>query len=326
MSNTFSSQAASYFKRPHTHIPEVPIDHPSAWYGADMQNQQAQWLVPFTHDEIDELEAAGTACLQKSLGLDDITRQTFVIPSVAEKLRQVALQVGQGIGVCVLRGLPVARWGDELSALIYWGLGHYLGRPGVQNPQGEQLGHVKDYGESESMQRLYRTSHNIGFHCDGAQAVGLLCLRTAKTGGQSRIASSVTVFNELLKKQPQLAARLFAPVFMDRRNEQPAGEPPCTPIQPCCYEAPLLRTFYHSEYFRSAQRHAGYELDGETQQLLDAYDTIANSPGVYLDMWLEPGDFQLISNYTVIHARTAYEDFSDPELKRHLLRLWLNFA
>ena len=38
-------------------------------------------------------------------------------------------------------------------------------------------------------------------------------------------------------------------------------------------------------------------------------------------MALEPGDIQLLSNHTIVHARTAYED--DPGRKRHLLRLWL---
>ena len=41
-------------------------------------------------------------------------------------------------------------------------------------------------------------------------------------------------------------------------------------------------------------------------------------------MDLEPGDVQLLSNHTVLHARTDYEDYSEPELKRHLLRLWIS--
>jgi hypothetical protein len=40
-------------------------------------------------------------------------------------------------------------------------------------------------------------------------------------------------------------------------------------------------------------------------------------------MDLEPGDVQLISNHTVIHARTDYEDYPEDDRKRHLLRLWI---
>jgi hypothetical protein len=36
-------------------------------------------------------------------------------------------------------------------------------------------------------------------------------------------------------------------------------------------------------------------------------------------------DVQLLSNHTVLHSRSAYEDHAEPEKKRHLLRLWLSF-
>ena len=41
-------------------------------------------------------------------------------------------------------------------------------------------------------------------------------------------------------------------------------------------------------------------------------------------MDLEPGDIQWLSNHTVMHARTEYEDWPEPQRKRHLLRLWLS--
>jgi len=41
-------------------------------------------------------------------------------------------------------------------------------------------------------------------------------------------------------------------------------------------------------------------------------------------MWLAPGDMQFLSNHTIAHARTAYQDFADPAARRHLLRLWLS--
>jgi len=41
-------------------------------------------------------------------------------------------------------------------------------------------------------------------------------------------------------------------------------------------------------------------------------------------MWLEPGDMQFISNCTIVHARTGFEDWPEPERRRHLLRLWLS--
>ena len=51
-----------------------------------------------------------------------------------------------------------------------------------------------------------------------------------------------------------------------------------------------------------------------------------NRPSLYLDISLGQGDIQFVSNHFTAHARTAYEDYDNPEMKRHLLRLWLSAA
>jgi hypothetical protein len=219
----------------------------------------------------------------------------------------------------------VERWGDELSSLAYWGLGLHIGRPGAQNPQNELLGHVVDTGEDAAnpFVRRYRTAGDIRYHCDLADAVGLLCLRTASSGGGSRIVSSVSVYNELLGRRPDLVERLFEPFLLDTRDEGNEGGMKWVPVQPCCHAAGRLRTFYHSDYFRSVERHPeAPRFTARERELLDLYEEIANSPGLYLDMQFQPGDIQLLSNHTILHARTAYRD--DPERRRHLLRLWLS--
>ncbi|MEM6583693.1 MAG: TauD/TfdA family dioxygenase, partial [Pseudomonadota bacterium] len=111
----------------------------------------------------------------------------------------------------------------------------------------------------------------------------------------------------------------------DIRDRDVNAEGSTLPIQPCCYADGVLRTFYHADYFRSVVRHDHIDsLDATEQALLDAYDEIALEPDVYLDMDLEPGDIQLLSNHTVVHARTDYVDHDDPAERRHLLRLWLS--
>ena len=41
---------------------------------------------------------------------------------------------------------------------------------------------------------------------------------------------------------------------------------------------------------------------------------------------LAPGDIQLLHNHQILHARSAFTDWPEPERKRHLLRLWLSPA
>ena len=38
---------------------------------------------------------------------------------------------------------------------------------------------------------------------------------------------------------------------------------------------------------------------------------------------LNDNDIQFLKNSAILHCRTEYEDFAEPEKKRHLLRLWL---
>jgi hypothetical protein len=227
-----------------------------------------------------------------------------------------------GPGFVVVSGLPVAEWSADDAAAAFWGIGHHLGVPGAQNSDQELLGHVRDYGENDPTVRLYRTPHNINFHCDAADVVGLLCLQPAMRGGNSRIVSSGTLFNDTLLADPEAAMRGFEGFRLDGRGENRPGAKAYSTVVPCCYAQGQLRTFYHSEYFRSVERHEDVQLDALERRWLDHYDRIAGDPQNYLEMSLAPGDMQFLSNHSIVHARTAYQD--DPENPRHLLRLWLS--
>jgi hypothetical protein len=158
----------------------------------------------------------------RGIGLDALTRDDFPLPTLAAAIPAWRAELSGGRGFLLVRGLPVARWGDERSALVYWGLGQHLGAPGAQNPEGELLGHVVDTGEDAAnpFVRRYRTAGDIAFHCDLADVVGLLCLRAARRGGASRIVSSVSVYNALLRERPDLIDRLYEPFCLDTRDEQ----------------------------------------------------------------------------------------------------------
>ena len=114
--------------------------------------------------------------------------------------------------------------------------------------------------------------------------------------------------------------RLFQPLHLDTRG----GAVHTLPVAPCRYADGRLRTFYHSDYFRSASRWPEVPpLTGDERALLDAYEEIALDPAFAIEMDLEPGDIQLLSNHTVLHARTGYDD-EGPDQRRHLLRLWVS--
>jgi hypothetical protein len=323
---SFAEQAAHYFRRDHEEIRREPIARPAAWKGAELRDDPA-WRETLHPADIEELEAAVRGVRARGLALAEVHREDFPLAGLGPRIASRRRELLEGRGFLVVRGLPVASWGDDDSALAYWGLGLHLGRPGAQNPSEELLGHVVDTGEEASNPhvRRYRTAGDIAYHCDLADVVGLLCLRTARAGGASRIVSSVSVYNELLARRPDLVERLYQPFLLDVRDEGNGRAPRAIPVPPCRYARGELRTFYHSDYFRSAVRHPGVLplLEGE-RTLLDLYEEIAASPELRLDMHFEPGDIQLLSNHVVLHARTAYQDDPAPGRERHLLRLWLS--
>ncbi len=319
---SITSQTLHYYSRPHGQIPREPINTEAAWYGADLRRQQ-DWVEQFSTAELEEIEAALKAAQNTDKPLEALRAADFPLPGLNHKIAQWRDTLRSGRGFVVLRGLPVERWGEENCERFFWCLGWHLGLPGAQNRFGELLGHVRDTGvdPDDPSVREYRTRLNISFHCDAADVVGLMCLKTAKQGGESRIASSVTIYNELLKQNLPVE-RLFRPFLLDAHAE---GGLQTFPVTPCRYYNGVLRTFYHSGYFRSAARYDGVApLSAEDTALLDAYDALASDPAIHLDMALQPGDIQLCSNHTIVHSRTAYEDHAEPERRRHLLRLWLS--
>jgi len=324
--SSFAEQALHYFDRAHEGVRREPIGSAAAWRGEEMARRR-DWIVELTPQEIQELDGAADAVRVRGLSLAAMRRDDFPLATLASRITAWGRELTTGRGFLLVRGLPVDAWGEERSSIVYWGMGLHLGRPGAQNPQGDLLGHVVDTGEdaADPFVRRYRTAGDIAYHCDLADAVGLLCLRTARRGGASRIVSSVSVYNELLARRPDLVPRLYEPFLLDSRNEQGARGPAWVPVPPCRWADGTLRTFYHSDYFRSVVRHADAPRFTEAERtLLDLYEEIASSPALRLDMQFAPGDLQLISNHVVLHARTAYDDAPGTSGKRHLLRLWLS--
>ncbi len=323
---SFIDQTLHYFNRPHEDIVGQPVASAAAWRG-DQLPPLEDMAYHLGENEVAELQAAVAAARATGRAVCELSAADFPLPTLGPRFSAWRHSLVDGIGFQVIRGVPVDAWSQADSELFFWCFGLHLGRPGEQNPEGHLLGHVTDTGEQkkDSTVRLYKTAANIDYHCDAADVVGLLCLNKALAGGESRIVSSVSVFNELVRRHPDLAPRLFEPFALDIRDREVNEAGSTLPIPPCRYAGGVLRTFYHADYFRSAMRHDDVPpLTPLERELLDTYEAIAMEPGMYVDMDLQPGDIQLLSNHTNLHARTAYKDHPNPTQKRHLLRLWLS--
>ncbi|HEY5647554.1 MAG TPA: TauD/TfdA family dioxygenase [Pseudomonadales bacterium] len=311
------------------HMPQAPLQTGSAWYGRDLADRQ-DWLYRLSDTEIQELaaEVRRTARLMadSGRGLIDLTAADFRFRHLRRALERWTDSLRRGYGFVQIKGWPAADFSEQENSLAYWSIGLMLGRPVPQNTDGDVLGHIRDTGadpEDPSV-RLYKTRARQDFHADGSDIIGLMCLHPAKAGGESKLVSSVTIFNEVLVRRPDLAPLLFEPFCFDLHEQQAPGAKPYWTMPICSYGPAGLRTWFAEWYIRMAQRHPEVpRLTPEQNELIDLIVRIANDPEIHLDIEFDVGDMQFLKNAVILHARGAYEDHDDPARKRHLLRLWL---
>ena len=303
------------------------IKKPSAWLGADMSRNPDAWLYQLTADDVGDLEASATHF--QSLGIDvgEISKETFPLATFGEHITGLKQTLLSGVGLEVLRGLPIKKYSQAFAATIFCGIGAHIGSARSQNADGHILGHVRDIGvdANDPNSRIYQTCERQTFHTDSADVVGLLCIREAREGGKSLLVSAETIYNRMKQERPDLLEKLFDPIATDRRGEIPNGAKPYMEIPVLSWHEGYLTVFYQRQYIDSAQRFEGaMRLSPEHVEALDMFDALANNPEFYFGMQLQPGDMQFVYNHSQLHDRTGFLDWPDPSQRRHLMRLWLS--
>lgn len=305
-------------------LPPGPIGGQAAWTGADMA-QRTDWIETFSAAERAEIDAAIAEHKAAGREMGEITPATFRLPTLAPRLTRILGDIQHGRGFALLRGFEVASRPIEDSAIGYLGIGAHFGGFRSQNAKGHLLGHVKDLGLDirNPKVRYYQTNRELEFHTDSCDIVGLICLKTAKSGGGSRIVSSVAIHDRMLAESPELWRALFNPMPTDRRGEIPPGMLPWFEIPVFNWHKGDLSTIYSGQYIRSAQENfpQARRLTAVEHAALDRLDELAAE--MSLEMEFRPGDMQFIHNHQLLHSRTDFEDWPEPERRRHLLRLWL---
>jgi len=286
----------------------------------------SQWTWQLSEKQRAAIVAAARRATSAGRTTTSLERHEFDLPELRLGVDAWVADLVQGRGFVLLRGFPIDQLSAEESELAYVGLGLQLGRPVGQDAEATLLGHVRDEGvvRTDPSVRLYRTRQRQDFHTDGSDIVGLLCLATARSGGESRIASSFHVYNEILRHRPDLLDVLYEPMHWDRNDEQSEDEDPFFALPVCNDVGGSPRIFYIGWYIRDAQRHPEVpRLTAAQTEALELMESIANDPEASLEMRFEPGDVQLLSNAKILHSREAYVDDPEPGRRRHLLRLWL---
>lgn len=300
-----------------------PLVDPAGWHPRDLRGTDA-WVYRLSDSEITEVLDAVAAVEAQGLVLKETSWEDFPLPCLGPALRDIREELMEGRGFALIRGLPIEGRTMAQTAAAFWGIGSHLGRVTSQNSQGHLLGHVRDLGGDYAKVRGYTTRAEMKFHCDSADILSLCCLHPAKSGGAHRICSSVTLYNEMLKRRPDLVQELTFRFYRTRKGSIPPGE-----TEPWIRE-PIFSI--HDGYFAArgagaflfkAQALLGVPKITEAQrEAIRTFFEIANE--IALDIEFTPGDISFVMNHVTLHSRTEYEDWSEPERKRHLLRLWLS--
>ena len=303
------------------------ITGPAAWTGRDIQNDPS-WIHCLDARAIEEIDAA-LARVKRANARIPFAAEAFPLPRFAAVLDAILDEIENGRGFVLLRGIPRSRYSDEECELLYWGLGVHLGNPVSQNDRGHRLGHVRDEGRviADPNARAYQTSQRMDFHTDllPVDMLGLFCLRTARSGGASKLTSALTIHNVLREERPDLLEALYGMFHLDWRGEEPAGENPwfTLPMFSAC-NGKVTTRICSLPYYESAARFGEqYRPSALQREALETVQDIANRPELMLSMDFQEGDIQLINNHVLLHAREAYEDHDEPGRERHLLRMWI---
>ena len=303
----------------------TPLDDPAAWRGERMA-ERSDWIVTLDEPMVAGLESAVSAITARGIDLFDITRDDFPLPNMRVPIETTLEALEGGRGFVLLRGFPVARWSEAENRIALWGLGTHLGLPVGQDLAGNLLHDVRDTGRkfgSDDSIRYYQTSHAIRLHTDGGDIFALGCVRQGARGGRSLVVSAVEVFNEIVRRRPDLAVVLQEDFWMDARGQRPDGAR-CQVLPIYTRYGRHLNILLKPEYIYSAQRFDDVpRLTDAQREALELFHAVTREPGMALEFDLTPGDVLLASNHTIMHGRTEFENAPDPAHHRHMLRLWL---
>ena len=299
-----------------------PVVDPAGWL-PDSLGPVEDWACRMSDADQEELIAAVGAFRRRGIALTDVDQASFPLEKLKDVLADIRRELIDGRGMVMMQNFPVDRLDREGIAIAYMGLGSYLGEKMVQNKYGHVLGHVKDIGENYGTTgRSYNTSAEVRFHSDACDYVGLLCLHPAKKGGTSRVASSVTLYNKMLERRPDLVEVLTKDFYRSHKGEMTPGTSPWYKQPIFCFTDGYFSAIGAGSTIEKVLRLPGVPpLTPAQQEAIALYRSIVDEFAA--DIEFKQGDIQFLANHVTLHSRRAFEDWPELHRRRHLLRLWL---
>lgn len=308
-------------------VPDRPIRDRRAWTAAEADPRGC--VVHLSTTAIRELVNAARHMLDNPLPTLLRAPDQLELTEARRAMYEIRTLVDEGPGFAVLETMPLDELETDSAVDLFWVLGQMLGRPVAQKWDGSVLYHVRDTGRAFGYGvRGSHTNVELGFHTDNAFAIcppdriGLLCLHPARRGGASRFCSIFSIHNHLLERYPAALDRLYRPVPWDRQAEHEPRGPKVGWAPIFTYDGETLSARINTGLVRNGYRLAGETPDTATDAALDALQETVEDPALWIEMDPERGHLQYLNNRTLAHYRERFEDFADPDRRRHLVRTW----
>ena len=305
-----------------------PVIERSAWSARDLAaDPSLQYTMSAA--QVEELDGAMRTAIASGLKAAEFTREQFALPTLGPRIAALSDEVENGRGVAMLRGIPVQRYDTDAIRVLYWGFGVHAGIPVSQNSKGQLIAEVSDKGNDygDRNTRGFATNAELAPHVDTSDMTTLLCLRGARSGGESKVVSSTTIYNAILAEHPEYLNILYRGFHHDLRGEGPTGdinELTVNRVPVYSYHNGRVSCSFNYRIIESATEKSGVPFTAEERAALDFVREVAMREELTLRFTMAPGDIQMISNHSVFHARTTFVDHDDPDQRRCLLRIWAN--
>ncbi len=296
-----------------------PLQHPAVWRGTELLSRP-DWRHELTGEEVAAIRALQFA--------PESSTESITLPtSLIRKLTTIQHDLENGSGAVVLKGFPVADLSESHARNVFLALARHVGSPISQSAAGEIVFSVRDEGfaENDPRARGPNTRKKLSFHTDRCDVISFLCLKQARAGGDNEIVSSMALYNEILRRRPDMLKELMKPYYYQRHNvdlgnEKPYCEQPVFSFQEGHFAGSFLRVLIERAY----QNNDIGPMPDTKREALDTLESIAGDPALNVHFRQEPGDILFLNNWVTFHRRTGFEDYPDLERKRHILRIWLS--
>lgn len=313
-----------------------PLTGPDVWDGK-MMAATDDWRHPIEDRWVAEIDAALAQTKAQGLRWQDITKDAFPLDEFAGELQQVQDDLEDGMGIVKFSGLPVERYSEDDRRRIFFGIGCHIGMPVYQSAEGELMGDIRDEGaeavkrgviQTEEEKQAFlssrarvQTTSLLRWHTDRTDVVGLLCVRPAAKGGISKVVGTMALYNEILRRRPDLLALLCRPYPRSLFGQETGGRNLIHDLPIFCEHNGKFTSYYSRTYVEAAQKIDGVPPLSDAQ--VEALDLLAEvAEELCYQMHFAPGDMQFLNNHVVYHARSAFED--DDTGGRLLHRIWLS--